>query len=383
MKHRTQRWLNRFLFCGCVLLPSLVIAGTLILRHTDTGQRWMLMWWTDAFAQATASQVEIGRVHFVGPDRYVFENVRLSDRETGRHIIQCDHVALNRINAQWELVIHTADTPYPDLYGWMQWWNGHVLSQKEGPETHIRIDKLSLGDPQKRQLQNFNAQVMPGSDVTELLVNFGGDVKEPIALRVRRPHIYPVQTEIVLKTNAQRLPINVLGDLLEFDFQFGKVATFSGEAVVQISSQPADRVRKLTLKGELNQVDLTQLLQNAQPPPMVGMVQVAVMHAEYDDGQWIRLEGRLQGEPGHVQRAWLPTVARSLKLRWLGDLDQSSIPYESLCCEFLWSPEGISIRGEKDGPNRGSILRHAQGIILADDPEQVIQTTAIQDVLLR
>ena len=354
-----------------------------MLRHTDTGQRWMLVWWTDALTRATESQVEIGRVHFVGPDRYVFENVSLRDRETGRRIVQCDHVALNRMHAQWELVIHTANTPYSDLYGWLQWWNGHVLTQKLGSKTHIRIDELRLGDPQRPPLRNFNAQFIPGPDVTELLVNFGDDLKQPTALSVRRPHTYPVQTEIMLETNAQWLPIQMFGDLLEFDFQFGKVASFSGQAVLQIPSRPANSVRHLTFQGELKQVDLTQLLQHARQPPVVGMAQITVAHAEYADGQWIRLEGQIQGDQGHVQRSWLPTVTRSLKLRWLGDLNQTSIPYESLCCEFVWSREGISIRGEKDGLNRGSILRHASGIILADGPEQMIQATAIQDALLR
>ena len=385
MRHRTQRWFNRFLFCSCVFLPTLVIAGTLWLRHSDTGQRLMVSRWTSTFERATTSQVEIGRVHFVSPGSYVFEDVSLRDRETGRCIAQCDHIALKMSFAKWEWDVHLARTDCQDLYAWLQWWDSHLLSLKEGPETYVEIQSLKLAGMENSALVDLVARVMPGSRETELLANFGGGVQKPVALKMRRSHAYPIQTEITLETNNHRLPADLLGGLLSDEFQFGGAATFSGQVVAELSSHSpvASGTADLTLQGELRQVDLEHLLQDSKRPPLRGFVNIDIARAEYADGRWRYLQAKMQGTSGTVLRAWLPKVAKQLKLRWLGDVQQPRIAYESLCCEFAWSREGISIRGETAEPYRGSILRHPNGILLADYPDNVIQAASLQDALLR
>ena len=49
MKHKSQRTINRLLFMAGILIPSILIGGTLMLRHTALGQNWLRQQWVDEF----------------------------------------------------------------------------------------------------------------------------------------------------------------------------------------------------------------------------------------------------------------------------------------------------------------------------------------------
>ena len=96
MKHKTQRIVNRLLFACGILLPSIIIGGTLMLRHTELGQSWLRGQWIEDLSRATDSDIEIGHIHFIRPGMYALENVSIRDRESGRFICQANHIEFNQ-----------------------------------------------------------------------------------------------------------------------------------------------------------------------------------------------------------------------------------------------------------------------------------------------
>ena len=96
-----------------------------------------------------------------------------------------------------------------------------------------------------------------------------------------------------------------------------------------------------------------------------------------------RLQGSITGGQGTIDRSWLPQLASKLQLRWLGDLQEESVPYESLYCEFTWDPTGFTLRGETEGGYVGTILRHQNGPILGDRPDSVIRSATLSEALSR
>jgi len=381
MKHRTQRWLNRLLFCSCVCVPTLLIGGTMLLRHSDVGQQLMVSWWTDSLEIATASKVEIGRVYFISPGCYVLEDVLLNDRETGRNILQCDHLRITRADDQWELNLHFAQTHYQNIHNWLQWWNGHVLPISEGENTTVKIQSLTFSKQTEPPIVNFVAQIIPGSKSSRALLNFGNDLTKPIAIEMKRFHEFPVNTKILLETNGHPVSANLLGELLLNEFSFGESATFVG-ALALDTVGGAQQFMQFDLQGTLHNVELRSLLGGLQESPLSGRVTVQISRAIFQNDRWLQLQGTLQGHHGQVSRAWLPTAARQLQLRWLGDLQQPQIPFQSMYCAFSWNQSSLSLRGEPEGEQTGAILRHANGIILAENP-QVLQASALHEVLAR
>ncbi len=380
MKHRTQRWLNRLLFCSCVCVPTLLIGGTMLLRHSDAGQQLLVSWWTDSLEIATASRVEIGRVYFISPGCYVLENVSLNDRETDRNILQCDHLRITRAQDQWELNLHFAQTPYQNLHNWLQWWNDHVLPVSEGENTTVKIQSLTFAKQTEPPIVNFVAQIIPGNRSSNALLNFGNDLTNPIAIEIKRFHEFPVKTKILLETNGHPVSAKLLGRLLLKEFSFGETATFVG-ALALDTATGVQQHTKFDMQGTMHNVELQSLL-GLQESPLSGRVTVQISRAIFQNDRWLQLQGVLQGGAGHVSREWLPTAARQLQLRWLGDLQQSQIPFQSMYCAFSWNQSSLSLRGEPEGEQAGAILRHANGIILGENP-QVLQASALHEVLAR
>ena len=382
MKHRTQRWLNRLLFCSCVFVPTLLIGGTMLLRHSEAGQQLMVSWWTDSLEIAIDSKVEIGRVYFISPGCYVLEDVLLTDRETGHNILQCDHLRITRTQDQWELNLHFAQTQYHDIHNWLQWWNGHVLPISEGENTTVKIQSLTFAKQTEPPIVNFVAQIIPGSPSSNVLLNFGNDLTKPIVIEIKRFHEFPVNTKILLETNGHAVATKLLGELLPHEFSFGESATFVGVLALDTVVDP-QQVKQFDLQGTLHNVELQSLLGGGlDASPLRGRVTVEISRAIFKNNRWLQLQGTLQGRTGQVSRAWLPTAARQLQLRWLGDLQQPQIPVQSMYCAFSWNQSSLSLRGEPEGEQAGAILRHANGIILAENP-QVLQASVLHEVLAR
>jgi hypothetical protein len=197
-----------------VFVPTLLIGGTMLLRHSEAGQQLMVSWWTDSLEIAIDSKVEIGRVYFISPGCYVLEDVLLTDRETGHNILQCDHLRITRTQDQWELNLHFAQTQYHDIHNWLQWWNGHVLPISEGENTTVKIQSLTFAKQTEPPIVNFVAQIIPGSPSSNVLLNFGNDLTKPIAIEIKRFHEFPVNTKILLETNGHAVATKLLGELL-------------------------------------------------------------------------------------------------------------------------------------------------------------------------
>jgi len=136
------------------------------------------------------------------------------------------------------------------------------------------------------------------------------------------------------------------------------------------------------LQGTLHNVELQSLLGGLQESPLSGRVTVEISRAIFQNDRWLQLQGTLLGRAGQVSRAWLPTAARQLKLRWLGDLQQPQIPFQSMYCVFSWNQSSLSLRGEPEGEQAGAILRHANGVILAENP-QILQASLLHEMLAR
>jgi hypothetical protein len=380
MKHQTQRWLNRLLFCSCVFVPTLLIGGTMLLRHSEAGQQLLVSWWTDSLEIATDSKVEIGRVYFISPGCYVLEDVLLNDRETGRNILQCDHLRIIRAQDQWELNLHFAQTQYHDIHNWLQWWNGHVLSISEGGKTTVKIQSLTFAKATEQPIVNFVAQITPGNQFSNALLNFGNDLNKPIAIEMKRFHEFPVKTKILLETNGHPVSTKLLGELLLKEFSFGEAATFVG--MLALDTVVDAQLMQFNLQGTLHDVELQSLVGGLNESPLRGLATVEISRAIFQNDHWLQLQGNLQGLNGHVSRDWLPTATRQLKLRWLGDLQQPQIPFQAMYCAFSWNQSSLSLRGEPEGEQAGAMLRHANGVILAENP-QVLQASLLREVLVR
>ena len=382
MKHQSQRTINRLLFTAGILIPSLLIVGTLVLRHTELGQDWLRRQWIDELSHATNSQIEIGHIHFLQPGRYAFEDVRISDQESGKLICQANHIEVEHSNKTTDLKVHTLQIPDTTPVIWINWWNDHVLSIAKYHQLNIKIGLTMLNDLPIDSFHNATAQFEWSSESSKLTVNWGKQ-KKPLALQLTRTHLHPIASTLLLQTNGNEMALGIINEALPLQVELGEKATFNGQLISKYHTGRFTSDVDFAAEGEIKNIELSKILGQPGKSAIDGLATLTVNRAVCNSNQWQRLQGTIIGGQGTIAREWLPKLASKLQLRWLGDLQEETVPYESLHCEFAWDPSGFTLRGETEGAYIGTILRHKNGPILGDRPESVIRSATLSEAFQR
>lgn len=382
MKHKSQRTINRLLFMAGILIPSILIGGTLMLRHTALGQNWLRQQWVDELSHVTSSQIEIGHVHFVQPGKYAFEDVRISDQESGRLICQANHIEVKHSDKVTDLNVHTLQIPDNTPVLWINWWNEHVLSIAEHHQLNVKIGLTMLNDQPMNAFQNTTAQFEWSNESSKLTINWGLQQK-PLALQLTRTHQHPIASTLLLQTNDNELNLAAINKVLPLQVDLGEQATFNGQLISKYRPGRFTSDVDFAAEGAIKHVELSKILGQPGKSAIDGLATLTLNRAVCNSNQWQRLQGSIIGGQGTIAREWLPKLASKLQLRWLGDLQQETVPYESLHCEFTWDPSGFTLRGESEGAYIGTILRHKNGPILGDRPESVIRSATLSEALQR
>ena len=382
MKHKNQRMINRLLFAAGILLPSILIGGTLILRHTELGQSWLRGQWIEDLSQVTNSKIEIGYIHFLQPGKYALEDVRIRDRESNQLICRANHVDVDYSNSATNLKIHTLQIPDTTPVTWMNWWNEHVLAISQEYQINVKVGLTLLNDLPLNALNNSTAQMELSKDSSKITVNWG-EQRQPLALQLTRTHHYPIVSTFLLQTNGNELELSAINGALPLPIVLGEEATFNGQLISKYHPGKFTSDVDFAADGEIKNVELSQILQQSDKTMIDGLATLKIHRAVCNSNQWKRLQGTIVGGQGTIARNWLPQLSSKLQLRWLGDLKEEMVPYESLHCEFTWDPSGFTLRGESDGAYVGTILRHKNGPILGDRPDSVIRSATLSEALNR
>ncbi|MBA63624.1 MAG: hypothetical protein CMJ76_14815 [Planctomycetaceae bacterium] len=353
-----------------------------MLRHTEIGQSWLRGQWIEDLSQATNSNIEIDHIHFLQPGKYALENVRISDRESNRLICQANHVDVDYSSSSTNLTIHTLQIPDVTPVTWMNWWNEHILAISQEYQINIKVGLTLLNDLPIDTLNNSTAEMELSEDSSKLTVNWG-DQQQPFALQLTRTHAYPIVSTFLLQTNGNQLELSAINGALPLQIELGDKATFNGQFISKYHPGQFTSEVDFAADGEIRNVELNRILQQSDKAMIDGLATVKIHRAICNRNQWKRLQGTIVGGQGTIARSWLPQLASKLQLRWLGDLREETVPYESLHCEFTWDPSGFTLRGESDGAYIGTILRHKNGPILGDKPDSVIRSATLNEALNR
>ena len=382
MKNKSRRILNRLLFTAGILLPSFIIGGTLMLRHTQLGQAWLRGQWIEQLSAATHSNIDIGRVHFLHPGKTTLEDVRVTDKESGRLICRANHIEVEQGDEETRLNIHTLQIPDTSPVGWINWWNEHVLAIKQTQQFKIKIGLTLLNDLPVEELNSIAALIQLDASSSQMTVNWGSQ-PTPLAVQISRTHQHPVATTILLQTNGNSLPLQVVTDALPTTVDLGRHATFNGQLISKYAPGQFTSEVDFAAEGKIENIDLSSIFPTSDGKSITGTASLDIKRAVCNNNQWKRLSAVMTGHSGMIARNWLPELASKLQLRWMGDIKEEHIPYESLHCEFSWDPTGFTLKGESDGAHIGAILRHKNGPILGDRPDAVIRSATLQDALNR
>ncbi len=382
MKHKSHRLFNRLLFIAGIVIPTMIIGGTLMVRHTELGQRWLKGQWIEQLSQATHSRVEIGHIHFIQPGKYTLEDVRIADRESGQLICRANHVQVNQLDEEITLDVHTLQIPNTPPAIWMNWWNEHLLAITESRRLKVSIGLTLLNNLPLEQLDHLAAQVDLTDETSKLTINWGNK-QQPFALQLSRNHRHPATTTLLLQTNGNELPLETLAPALPTPLQLGSSATFNGQLISKYAPGQFTSDVDFAAEGVIKQIELNEFFQQPQEQVISGNATLQLKRAICNNNQWKRVSGVITGESGWIARQWLPQLASKLQLRWMGNLQEDQVPFEAIHCEFNWDPSGFTLRGETEGAHVGTILRHPKGPILGDRPDTVIRSATLDDALNR
>ena len=275
-----------------ILIPSILIGGTLMLRHTALGQNWLRQQWVAELSHATSSQIEIGHVHFVQPGKYTFEDVRISDQESGRLICQANHIEVEHSDNVTDLNVHTLQIPDNTPVIWINWWNEHVLSIAQHHQLNVKIGLTMLNDQLMDAFHNTTAEFKWSNESSKLTVNWGMQQK-PLALQLTRTHQHPIASTLLLQTNDNELNLAALNKVLPLQVDLGEQATFNGQLISKYHPGRFTSDVDFAAEGAIQHVELSKILGQPGKSAIDGLATLTLNRAVCNSNQWQRLHGSI------------------------------------------------------------------------------------------
>src|SRR3569833_1177790 len=274
----TRRFFCRSAFVFFCFVPTTCVLAWGVARRT-AGHRDA---YAAAIAQSTDLEVSLASVGHPRPGALLFNDLTLTEPETGERVLHCRVVEVSETSEQqivrasqieieatqaarlWELAelklrrsTDGDDVPVRFLAGELTWQGA------AGGQTLVDVDaSLQSTDVGRRADMSFR---LPGASADK-----------PITVHVaRNQQTKPVTTEVQLDTGSSGVPCAAFAPLVDGGAWFGPRATFHGW--FQVSRGEGEWSGELS--GEFNHVDLDTLVTARFPHTLSGEATVQIERA--------------------------------------------------------------------------------------------------------
>lgn len=369
MHERVRKIFCRLIFLVAVAAPTLLLLSWSVARNSSFVEQQIRRSWQQQLESTLGLQVTLVAVEHPRPGMVVLREVQLSDAETG---VNCGKIAAVRIWKTTEKQIVQLVEPEVRILeatdSW-RWVSERLLRRTDLGNLVITTSSIDFGSlPGERPVRfsgtEFACQLRSQADATTLTINIEPPHAEglPIALQLHRQHQSTVSTQVTLDTAGTTLPCQLLRPLFPQLAALGAEAQFRG----QLSAKQTPAGYVMDLAGMFADVDLQHWLEPISAGALTGRAHLHLKQAQIVDDYCIQAQGTLRAENGTVKRALLWQLTSELGLQLIYDLPGEQGVYQRLSCRFDLNETGIQLRGESQGVNAGVILRHPQGILLAE-----------------
>jgi hypothetical protein len=389
---KTRRRVSLVAFFGLCVVPTLFVLVWGVARHLPghaRAEEKRLSW-------QLGQKVSLGKVRHLRPGLLRYEDLEVSDPETGRLILRC-----RALEVDWERssdqsgrsrpsLVMTASEPELDAAALGQVWEliERVLAGRAGSsEVHVRLaaDQLTLRSaesPQKLTEVQGRIETLPAKAQADFLFRLAElPTPEPVQIRIgRNRQTEPPTTGFGLYTGGGALPCSWLAPgLPEFE-AFGPQSRFRG--YFWASRTPEGWDGELT--GQFSDVDLERLVADRFSHTLRGSGQLTIQTARFRQGRLDQAAGSLLAGPGVISRSLLSAAA--LHLDMIPGLAPNTpgalLAYEELALGFRIDPRGLQLRGGCAPSGSGVVLAGPYGPLLAEPVSQPLPVAALVQTLV-
>jgi len=380
----------RALFLLLGVPPLVAISVWCMWRHSDA--------YVDQVAERLSERLNLtvtlrGLTH-PRPGVEVLQGLQVLDPETGRALLRCRSVEVQRITpdggASGPQVAVIAEKPelesrgLEELSRLVQLALQGRLGGREPRWAFSATEVHLVANGTNHTLNEVQATVSapPGGVQAEMAFRLPTvNMPEPARIRLgRNRQISPPAVGFELSTGGAKLPCALLSlGLPEFQ-RAGANSRFSGYlwANQNLGGWQGEMV------GEWSNIDLGELLSDQPAHKLTGPAQVYLQFARFRDGRLEEAAGTITAGPGVVSRSLLSSAVERLSLTRGAEPNTPGefVPFEQLATAFLLNSKGLQLQGRCAGIGPGSIMVDRYCRLLGDPVMQPKPVTALLQVLL-
>jgi hypothetical protein len=261
----------------------------------------------------------------------------------------------------------------------------HERALRASPQSQLTVELVAgeatvHGSRRSQTFRDVRCLLQSSSTGRQLSLDFrlaSGGTGEPVRFRAFRDRqTSPPATRWELDTAAAALPCAAAPADLEIFSRLGDECRFQGAAWAALGADGWSG----ELAGRFRGVDLDRLITDHFPHKLSGSAEVVLERAKFAGGRLTAAAGSLVCQGGVVSRSLLTAAAECMHLAGGDRVMQSGERlwrYRQLALAFRVDAHGLAVTGLCPGPTPGGILTDAQGLLLADSPEQVVPTLAL------
>ena len=388
---QTRRQICMAAFLGLCVLPTLAVTGWSIARHTS----WHRQAEEQRLGYELGLDVTVGALKHLTPGVVRYEDLKLSDPETGQCLLQCAAV-----DATWTSMTDSHDQQRPAIVlavsqadceaaSWLRL--SEVLRRRlecrDGrPEIEVRLsaDQFTLHNAaQSHALENVEGGIglTPGGIQARLSFRLsGGTATEPIQMRiVRNRQVSPPSNGFDLDTRRVAVPCRLLA-LFDKDLQsLGPDCRFSGT----VSSYETASGWYGDLSGQLLGVDLAQVACGRTIDEITGTADVTVKRAKFLHGRLEEMDGWILAGPGTLGNSTVESLTAHLGISRATELASGnpSLSFDRLGVQFWLDSRGVTLAGCCDEKS-GAVAVSGGRVLLGSPPSQSQPIAALIQALV-
>jgi hypothetical protein len=376
---QTRRRIALAAFCALGIVPTLAVGTWCVMRQGP----WHVWAESQRLGRQLGMDVALAGVRHPRPGVVVYEELRLSDPETGQEALRAgvlEATWTEAVDSQGRrpAVVLAAPNVEVEAAGTDRLWQlvqGNLRLQGGRPEIEVRVklgEMTIRGGKHLLALANVEGGIGALSGGVQAVASFrmaGLATTAPVRVRlVRNRQLRPPADRLELDTAGTPLPCPLLALAIPEAAMLGPTSRFAGSIV----SHQTGGGWEGEISGQCLGIDLDRLVSDHSPHRLSGLADVTIRGARFRGGRLEEATVLLASGPGVIGRGLLEAAAAQLRLSgaWSQTPAGELLRYDQLSVAITLDARGLWLRGLCQNAEPGTILRAGQVRLLGEPQSQ-------------
>lgn len=375
-----QRWLCRFVFVVCAILPTFGLLACWTWSLTPWYRSEVRKAWNSQLSLSLGVDVKIGEVVHLAPKHIRFTNIEAFHPESGELLGSIDRADITQYATRWRARIASLRCDIRSVAFLAAKFHERCLCQPNLgiPELDSSINHLALTSDG----QSIEAFAVESKLVCDLTRSIGQFQYRPLRdketvghVEVERFHTVtsPI-TRAIVSTGESKISSWLMVAIHPAAHFLGPNATFQGEFTWLHDKDNWNA----GVTGAFDQIAWSHL-SDPLNTKLIGQGKIELQESLVANGQLMHARGSLSSQAGRIERDWLRRSEEWLGIGVMRDIVQGNsdtIPFEKMGLAFRIDGTGLYLRGAipaRQANVAPSMMADGRdGIVYAREPSECV-----------